>query len=596
MEALLTAAGVSLANVTSAIAIYWIIPVGLVALHFYGRHHFNTPEYALSSNVRDGGSGLVRNMPLAKLRGLAPPMFTTSRARYRRYAFRYIAILQSIFLLITCAPDLVLEASGLVHIRMQLAESVQQRGLWALFGLTGLLSSFPALKDFDGWLLSFLHKSAVIPDGAELTAATLFDAEFRPGEQARRAVVQSLRTKHVTRVAQGEAVGSLEMNWLNVRCLHYEIARLTKMQKYTLVSLKLRSDVDEADETLEHLRTRLFNYFQEQDKLVPDSEPDIDSFIEGHQSEESFKLLVARRKQFSAEVAALLFRLCRFATIMIFATESRPEAMNETLHTLGFQVEVTPVPNWNWEAIFNVGAALLVAILIPSFAYGLGTSWLQVQVPASLTGYVPENPKDVFAWGLTGMAMHVTAILIAIKVKRASARRKILGVSRRLPDSIVALVYTYAAVAAGLLLLGLIHGGVASGSFFWATMPATTAYFVSKYIDKAQRGKPVSYRKAAKQSCIMGALAVCICSVGVIDTFKFQSAPVVFWYFTGYCAAVGLCIGASVGILFQRLYSHRERSEGGYLDPDLAPKMGRYIVGDLVLEQTPVNAMGAPAE
>ena len=30
-------------------AAYWIVPVGLVALAFYGSYHFNTPDYALAA-------------------------------------------------------------------------------------------------------------------------------------------------------------------------------------------------------------------------------------------------------------------------------------------------------------------------------------------------------------------------------------------------------------------------------------------------------------------------------------------------------------------------------------------------------------------
>ena len=65
-------------------AAYWIVPVGLVALAFYGSYHFNTPDYALAAE-RAGSEDLPWNAPTSKLRGLAPPLFTTSRTQYRRY-------------------------------------------------------------------------------------------------------------------------------------------------------------------------------------------------------------------------------------------------------------------------------------------------------------------------------------------------------------------------------------------------------------------------------------------------------------------------------------------------------------------------------
>ena len=69
-------------------AAYWIVPVGLVALAFYGSYHFNTPDYALAAE-RAGSEDLPWNAPTSKLRGLAPPLFTTSRTQYRRYELRY---------------------------------------------------------------------------------------------------------------------------------------------------------------------------------------------------------------------------------------------------------------------------------------------------------------------------------------------------------------------------------------------------------------------------------------------------------------------------------------------------------------------------
>jgi hypothetical protein len=31
---------------------YWIVPVGMLALYFYGNFHFNTPEYLLDIGLQ----------------------------------------------------------------------------------------------------------------------------------------------------------------------------------------------------------------------------------------------------------------------------------------------------------------------------------------------------------------------------------------------------------------------------------------------------------------------------------------------------------------------------------------------------------------
>ena len=42
--------------------------------------------------------------------------------------------------------------------------------------------------------------------------------------------------------------------------------------------------------------------------------------------------------------------MCRFATVVIYASKARPEAMNEVLKGLGFQVTVIPIPPWDPSA------------------------------------------------------------------------------------------------------------------------------------------------------------------------------------------------------------------------------------------------------
>ncbi|MBO0222990.1 hypothetical protein J0689_27305, partial [Vibrio parahaemolyticus] len=73
---------------------YWIIVIGLVTLYFWGRDHFNTPNYALGGNADTGDRSSSIDPTISKIIGLVPPMYTTTISQYWRYMFRYILILQ----------------------------------------------------------------------------------------------------------------------------------------------------------------------------------------------------------------------------------------------------------------------------------------------------------------------------------------------------------------------------------------------------------------------------------------------------------------------------------------------------------------------
>src|SRR5690349_7500705 len=131
---------------------FWIIPAGMVALYFYGRSRFNTPNYALAA--QEG----------ANLLTLAPPIFTTLRSRFNRFALWYILILEIAFLVFIFLYSLVADIAPFIDLKSLpsgMSQTVQHRALWALFCLTGLFSSFPGFKDVDAWILQRLHQAAL---------------------------------------------------------------------------------------------------------------------------------------------------------------------------------------------------------------------------------------------------------------------------------------------------------------------------------------------------------------------------------------------------------------------------------------------------
>ena len=89
---------------------FWIVPAGMVALYFYGRSHFNTPSYELG--------GQEGEVPRSSLLTLAPPIFTTYRSRFNRFALWYILILEVAFLTFVFLTSVVTDAAAITKIQL----------------------------------------------------------------------------------------------------------------------------------------------------------------------------------------------------------------------------------------------------------------------------------------------------------------------------------------------------------------------------------------------------------------------------------------------------------------------------------------------
>ena len=100
--------------------------------------------------------------------------------------------------------------------------TLQQRALFILFFLTGVLQSFPVIKDIDGWMLAMLHKAASIPDQVKFLAGKLYDSPYFPTNDA-LAAMQNSTVREVIEIANGNRKGLLERKVLNLLCLRNEI-------------------------------------------------------------------------------------------------------------------------------------------------------------------------------------------------------------------------------------------------------------------------------------------------------------------------------------------------------------------------------------
>jgi hypothetical protein len=231
--------GMTWADVFQVAQVYWIIAAGMLALYFYGQTRFNSLEYAIDF----AGRGEPGDLAGGRLITPAPPIFTTSRGRYIRFALYYVGILEAAFIAIVFFSSLVADASNLLTggelTLPTAADPLQHRALFALFVLTGLLSSVPGLKDVDGWMLRKLHKAAYIPDDARILAESLYDAPFSPTAETLAAGRPTLVSRDAIRAAEGRLTGGLEQRLIQMVCLRTALVAAISAGKYTGFRIKL---------------------------------------------------------------------------------------------------------------------------------------------------------------------------------------------------------------------------------------------------------------------------------------------------------------------------------------------------------------------
>jgi hypothetical protein len=318
-------------EIGSSLQTYWIVPAGMVALYFYGMFHFNSPDYSLAL----GTPGEAATSPAGvRLITPAPPMFTTSRARFNRYARRYVMILQIAFIAIIFFSSVIGDIGRVANLELPTlpsAESLQYKAIWALFALTGLLSSFPGFKDIDNWLLGSLHRAAFIPDDARILAETLYACPFAPTTAAIRAVRPYLTSRDMTRVADRTATGSLEQRVIQVLCLRAQLQATMSTGKYTGFKIKLERDLREVENQSNGLKTVLTNYMRDQERLVPDNIVDIDAFFDKNSVNLDVTELLERRHELQGKCDTIYETMCLLTALSVFATESMPEDVDRTL-------------------------------------------------------------------------------------------------------------------------------------------------------------------------------------------------------------------------------------------------------------------------
>jgi hypothetical protein len=538
---------ISAAELLAWTQIYWIIPAGMLALYFYGRFHFNSPEYAIDFGARNSSD----EVPGPRLIAMAPPIFTTSRERYNRFARRYVAILEAAFLAIVFFPDLVAEGiSLLTGAPFSFGDSVtlQHKVLIALFALTGLLSSFPGFKDVDGWLLQTLHRAAFIPDDVRMLSEKLFEVPFSPSPAALAAVRPTLTTRDAIRAADGKLTGALEQRLIAVRCLRMQLQSVMADGKFAESRIKLDRDLRQVASQGQELRTALTAYLTDQEKLIPADEPDIDAYISINFEKPGIEALSTRRQELQAKCDALFETLCLLTALSVFATQPTPEDMSKTLNELGFTICVPPIPLLDWDAVARVICSMFLILLVVNVAY-----WALVYLFGMAPGdAMTPNRARVMGYSLTFTTNYSLIMILAIKLKRKWRREGATNFDR--PENLLIALTAYVLSLFFTIPFSIyLRGEFTAAPFLFACSQAALGYFIGIYVDRAGKSAGISFSIAAWQGAVQLA-ATLIAFLGSPPLAGSMWTLFDALSFGAFVAIQSALSGFLIGVLFQHFY------------------------------------------
>jgi hypothetical protein len=564
--------------VRESISKFWIVPAGVVALYFYGRLHFNTPDYELGSEQGVAARG--------SLLTLAPPIFTTYRSRFNRFALSYILILEAAFLTIVFLPSILSDMATVMFSDMatvmnfQLpsltAESIQFRAVLGLFCLTGLLSSFPGFKDLDNWMLRKLHQSALIPDDARLLARQLFEVPFVTNSIIAANLSSSPLSRDTIRIAaERRASGLVENNLLKTLYLIDQLQHKIANSKYNRFKVKLERDLNDIKGKKEALKPMLAIYFKEQASIVPDAATDIDQYLIDNSNDPRLALLIERRNEIAEKTEDLLYRVCLVMALLVYATNSTPEAVSNALSDLGFDAEVH-LRIMDWDAVMRVTGSVFAIMLGLNGLYALFVKVLDFAVAPAFT----PTRENTLRFSIIATLFYVMVLMVVIKFKKHW--RYDPDLNRDRPENILLGVYCYIFSLPFNMILALWLRGwdFSAAPFLFAVNQGVIAYFIGTYIDRSLKNIPPDWWLAAWQGASQAVtifaavlLSPPVLPPGTSISIAHQIETACFSAFQS-----GLA-GFLVGCLFQYYYRRTQPASGATVD-----------VGDISLRFQPRRA------
>jgi hypothetical protein len=537
---------VSSASFLNIVANFWSVPAGAIILYYYGKHHFNTPTYSLELKF-DGGA--VSAASRVRLLTQTPPIFTTRRYAYNRYSTRYIIILELAFFSFIFLSSTVQAAAKAGHITIpdMLNQSVEERVIFALFFLTGLLSSFPIISQVDNWILTYLHKAAFIPDDSQYLARKLYESPFVPAKHVFSTVRDSLQTRDTGRVAEGKATGVLERRVIDLLCLRAQVQTSMQSEKFKMFKIQLQQDFTELNNQTQALRAEITDYLRRQAPLLPDNVDNIDAYISAHQDEPGISDLGKERRVLQMRCDVLYETMCFLIALSICATTFTPEEVDRAITGLGFSTHIDPLPVFDLETVFGVSCLSFVLIL------GFMSLYVVVGrisgVASTYPHYFPHK-NIILMFSLLITLAYSIVMIAALKLKR---RWRVEQLHRQRPEAIVIAVSAYLlTVWINMIISYMINGTILIQTpYLFAVNQAVFGYFIAKYIDRSVAGQLPSIPLALAQGAAQGTVA------GIAAAFTTNSV-----FVPGFTAFQWGVSGLAAGVVFQRIYLKAAKIEG----------------------------------
>ncbi len=557
-------------QVNAAIATYWLIPAGAVALYFYGNFHFNTPDYRLV---------ILQNPEKPSLLTLAPPKFTTSRSRFRRYALRYVLILEALFLSYVFLTNEYLYSAELFHLDslvkdMQASASVEYRALTALFVLTGLLSSFPLFKDIDAWVLRWLHQMALIPDDAKLMAQRLFDVKYRPPKRTRDEVRQILISRDTMRFADGEIVGDLERRVVSLLWLNNQLRAKSTETGCEYFAVRFEIDLADVSKTFDRMKAELIAYFRDQAALVPLAANDgskiidIDQYLFDHSADSLVNQLKERRDKLQAECDSLYYRICLLTAVLAYSSESNADQINGLLLSIGFPIKVASNPIMDWDAVFRVVVSVFTLTALVNMLFIGLISWYEIKG-------LPGGGNQLLIFAALTTLLYFIVIYLALKVKRYWNVHP--PSNRQIEDPLIAL-FCYGVtlpISIGISLWIRPNHDLSIVPFLFALNQGVVGYYIATYVNRSLAGKPFSSHVAALQGGCQAVAALFIYRAFDTPAFQHMSNKQYIAFGAVFLAQAAIS-GFLVGVIFQYFYRRTGTPKGD-------------VVGDMTVMELPVS-------
>ena len=535
----------------SAVGNGWTVPAGMVVLFFYGRSHFNTPAYSLDLTINSR----------VRLITPAPPIFTTMRCRYNSYANRYVLILEAAFLAIIFLYSIIQDIAKADKLQIPdiTGEPLQYKVIFALFVLTGLLSSFPVLKQIDVWLLERLHRAAFIPGGVRDLATQLYNCAFMPNPNAIAVVRPSLSMRDTARVADGQASGSLERRIFEILCLRTQIQTGMEADKFRDFRITLDQDFKAIGDQSQGLKLAVLNYLRSQERIVPPTTPDIDAYITNNMEKDGVTELAERRQDLQVKSDALYEMMCLVIALSLFATQFSPEDIDTAINEMGFATSVDVVPLLDWDAVGLVTISTFVLMLAFN---GLFTIVGHMSgIFAAVPSLMPDRPS-IIRFSLLYTIGYAIVMWLAIRLKRKWRRA---GAAGERPENLLIAIFAYIATVPLNIIISLYlrNWELTYAPFLYALNQAILGYFIGQYIDRSLKTSPISVKLALLQggAQAVGAVIATTLSPSVLSPvvgLKLLS-QIEIWIalFSMIQSAIS---GSLIGILFQHFYRRADTS------------------------------------